>query len=638
MFKSRLYRLQTINEQNKETVKKAFNLNIFKVYLLVYSLVAIPLAYYSLNFIELIYKNIVFFLIAIFIVMVSSILICLAVQNSTTKDIQGFLNNTSFDSSKIKKSAYYLPLFIVAVMDFGWLILMNLIVLIPMYFLFSGSIIEFLVMNLLVLSGALLSTPLTYFITESTSAQLLRIKEVNLFKEPVNALKINLRFKILMICLILIISLVLNITSGMLLAILHNVNQNQTIINIFVISGLQIITAVVISILFANSITQPILNMKLSANFIQKGDISITLQKTSNDELGDTSDSYNAFLNKLSYMIANIKDNVHATLNNISELNKAMNSTGNSVNDINLIADEVRKVITTQSTIITNITTKMEQIADTIRNHDIKINDQTSSLSQSSVAIEEMLASINSIATNLNTNSLEFDNLYKAINTGNSDLENLKETVISLNTQSDSVIEANTIITNIASQTNLLAMNAAIEAAHAGQYGKGFAVVADEIRKLSEVSDHQSKFIFENLNNLKKSIEEAVVITEKTEKSFEVIIKSIEIVNGLEKEIKNSIDEQSSGSTQILQEINNINQITIVVHTGSKEMMNDSNNVISQINDLLAITEKVKSSSLGVVDKAKTVKEDVNRSLELIKKNDKDTKNINSLVEVFKIK
>ncbi len=630
--------MKKISENNKENATKAFKLNIFKVYSVVYSLVAIPMAYYGLNFIEMVYKNIVFFLITISVVMVLSIVICYIVQNSTTGDIRGFFNNTPFDSLKIKKSAYYLPFFVVAVMDFGWLVLMNLIVLIPLFLIYSGNFVELIVMNMLVLSGALLSTPLAYFITENTSAQLLSIKEVSLFKEPEKAIKINLKTKILMICLILIISLVLNITSGMLLAILHNLTQYQTIVNIFVISGSQIVTAVVISIFFADSITKPILRMKLSANFIQNGDISITIQKTSNDELGDTSDSYNAFLEKLSFMIANIKDSVHTTLDNITELNNAMNSTGRSVNDINLISDEVRKVITNQSAIITDITTKMEQIAGTITKHDIKINDQTGSLSQSSAAIEEMLANISSIATNLNTNSSEFTNLHKAINAGNTDLETLKETVISLNRQSDSVIEANAIITNIASQTDLLAMNAAIEAAHAGEYGKGFAVVADEIRKLAEVSNHQSKFISENLNNLKKSIEEAVIITDKTEKSFEIIIKSIETVNNLEKEIKNSIDEQSSGSTQILQAINNINQITIEVHAGSKEMMNDSKNVISQINDLLAITEKVKSSSMSVVEKAKTVKEDADISLELIKTNDNNTKNINSLVEVFKIK
>jgi len=633
--------LGTIQDAIKNDVKKAFKSNIIKVYGLVYSIVAIPMIYYGLNFIQLVYSNILVFLSLTSVVMTLSVIICLIVQQISNKQIYRFLNNEdsqNYDSSNIKKNAYYFPLFVVAVMDFGWLVLMNLITFLPMFFLYAGNIYELIIMNLLIISGAMLSTPITYFICESTSAKFLSLKEVARFEEPSKIIKISINTKILIVCLILIVSLVLNITSGMLLAILHNLTQIQTIINILIVSAQAIAAAVVVSILFAHSLTRPILNMKTSTGFIKNGDISINIQKTSNDELGDTSESYNEFLNKLSDMITDIKNSVNVTRINVEELDNAMNNTGISVNEINQISTEVQNAITSQALIVSETTAAMQQITSTIRNQDIKINEQSNSINESSTAIEEMLANIKSIADNLNNSAIEFSNLHNSINIGNENIEKLKETVQFLNKQSDSVIEANTIITNIASQTDLLAMNAAIEAAHAGEYGKGFAVVADEIRKLAEVSNQQSKLIFDNLKNLKQSIEDAVIITDQTEKSFEIIMRSVDTVNNLEKEIKNSIDEQSSGSSQMLQALNTINKITQEVHSGSEEMMKGSNTVISEINGLLQITEKVKQSSLSVVEKARTVRNNTDQSLELLKLNKENTKNIDDLVDVFKLK
>jgi len=206
-----------------------------------------------------------------------------------------------------------------------------------------------------------------------------------------------------------------------------------------------------------------------------------------------------------------------------------------------------------------------------------------------------------------------------------------------LSTQSDSVFEANSIIQNIAAQTNLLAMNAAIEAAHAGDKGRGFAVVADEIRKLAEVSNQQSRVISESLQVLKKTIDQAVSIAGKTGSSFDSIISSVKTVTILESEIKHAIEEQSSGSTQILRALTAMNDITRDVQSGSAEMLAGNSRILSGVSGLLDMTEQVNSAASGVVDKARTVKNHTEESMKLLSRNAENMKTIDDQVGFFDV-
>ena len=162
--------------------------------------------------------------------------------------------------------------------------------------------------------------------------------------------------------------------------------------------------------------------------------------------------------------------------------------------------------------------------------------------------------------------------------------------------QSKTLQDANLAIASIASQTNLLAMNAAIEAAHAGEAGKGFAVVADEIRKLSETSSSQSKRIGAELRLIVDTIKRVVDASAKSKESFNYVSTLITDTDELVRQIRAAMEEQQAGSKQILESLKLMNDSTSEVKTAGQEMKSGNQMILNEINNLQNTTLVIKES------------------------------------------
>lgn len=204
----------------------------------------------------------------------------------------------------------------------------------------------------------------------------------------------------------------------------------------------------------------------------------------------------------------------------------------------------------------------------------------------SSNAIEEMIGNINSITATLEKTAGVVEELEDATSNGNTNLVDVTTLVAGIEQDSQGLVEMSKMIQSIASQTNLLAMNAAIEAAHAGTAGAGFAVVADEIRKLAESSSVQAKNIHKVLDKIKKSIDSAYAKTKTTQSEFAEIVRLSDKVKNQEAEVLQAVNEENRGGALVLESIGKLKESERAVSVAADNLLKGTMLIKQNIKEL----------------------------------------------------
>ncbi|MDR0464041.1 MAG: methyl-accepting chemotaxis protein [Treponema sp.] len=406
---------------------------------------------------------------------------------------------------------------------------------------------------------------------------------------------------------------------------------------LIIMSAVILVVVSIIIIILSKTITAPLKKMEGVFEFIGNGDFTKSVEAKGNDEIGNIGRSLNTTLDKIKSLLNTIKSGATDLSNMGSELSSNMTQTAAAINEITANIQSIKGRAINQSASVTETNATMESITVNINKLNEQVDRQTSSVSQSSSAIEEMLANIHSVTNTLTKNMENVNQLETASDVGRSGLQEVSSDIQEIARESEGLFEINSVMENIASQTNLLSMNAAIEAAHAGEAGKGFAVVAAEIRKLAESSSQQSKTISTVLKKIKTSIDKITHSTNNVLTRFEAIDGNIKTVADQEENIRNAMEEQSQGSKQILEAIGNLNDITRQVKGGSEVMREGSKEVTGECKNLEHITQEITGGMNEMATGADQINIAVHRVNELTEQNHQKTDLLLREVSKFKI-
>jgi methyl-accepting chemotaxis protein len=406
-----------------------------------------------------------------------------------------------------------------------------------------------------------------------------------------------------------------------------------------ILAAIAIVIAAVIVYFVLNSTTGPIVKVADTLKDISEGegDLTRNITVSSKDEIGDLALYFNKTLGKIKDLVLVIKKQA-GLLNDIgNDLSSNMTETAAAINQITANIQSIKGRVINQSASVTQTNATMEQVIANINKLNGHVENQSRNVSQASSAIEEMVANISSVTNTLVNNAANVSTLKEASEVGKTGLQEVATDIQEISRESEGLLEINTVMENIASQTNLLSMNAAIEAAHAGEAGKGFAVVADEIRKLAESSSEQSKTIGTVLKKIAESIKKITDSTENVLTKFGAIDSGVKTVSDQEANIRNAMEEQGEGSKQILQSAGSLSELTQQVKSGSEEMLNGSQEVMKESQNLEKVTQEITGGMNEMANGADQINIAVHNVNEMTQKNREAIDTLIKEVSRFKV-
>ena len=370
---------------------------------------------------------------------------------------------------------------------------------------------------------------------------------------------------------------------------------------------------------------------------IASGDLTGRLEVKRNDEIGSVIVNLNKALENNRSMVSALKSEAERMEAVSSTLSSNMEETSATVRQINGTVTSVKEKAISQAAGVTETSATVEQITGRLTRLFSDIETQSMHIESSVDAVTRIVNDTSEITKTLEESNELIKNVYAQTKVGKDGAKAANEVVAQISEKSTALFEASQIIQNIAGQTNLLAMNAAIEAAHAGESGKGFAVVASEIRKLAEESNAQGKQIGLVIKETSEIIYRLTEMGLKAEQSFVGVYDSVSQISEKEDSIVQAMRGQDTNGKNIIDSMKKIHDITSEVKAGASEMLAGGKQIAIEMQKLSEITRDTTGSMNEIASGAGQITYAVEEVNEITRKNKMSIENLVNEVGKFRV-